>query len=330
MKQIGVLVMAYGSPDEKKDIEAYYTHIRRGRKPDPERLAELEERYDRIGGSPLNKVTEEVARKLEDDLNQRAADDVRFRAYVGMKHWHPYIADTVDQMAADGIREGIAIVLTPQYSRMSVAEYHKAANERASAHGFRFAEVESWHLEPGYIAFMADRVKEALERFPEGGDVFALFTAHSLPERILQWDDPYPKQLDETAAAIAKESGIARWKFAYQSASATGEPWLGPDILDALDELHEAGEKRVLVCPVGFVSDHLEVLYDIDVEAKEKADALGMQLERTDSPNAAEEFVRMLGDVVWRHANAAVATGGSGGGLSGSPTGGPGGSGDRA
>jgi len=318
--------MAYGSPERTSDIEAYYTHIRRGRRPDPERLAELEAKYERIGGSPLNRITEEVAGKLEARLNAGTARAV-FRTYVGMKHWRPYIADAVDRMASDGIREGVLLVLAPQYSRMSVAEYLKTARERGGERGVEFVEIESWHLEPGYIALMARRAREALNRFPDQGrSAYALFTAHSLPERILQWDDPYPRQLMETAAAVASQAGIARWRFAYQSASQTGEPWLGPDILDVLDELGRGGEKQVLVVPVGFVSDHLEILHDIDIEAKEKAESLGIELRRTESPNADDEFVGALAHVVRRSisrlSDSPIGAGGSGSaGRSGSGSG---------
>lgn len=301
----GILLMAYGSPDELEDVEAYYTHIRRGRKPSPEQLAELIDRYKRIGGSHLNKLTFGVAEAVGEYLKANAADgEGVYRVYVGMKHWHPYIADTVDAMAADGIKRAVAMVLTPQYSRMSVGEYLKTARERAQEHGIQLAEVEHWWDEPGYINLMAQRVREALDRFEpaQRTDVHVIYTAHSLPARILQWDDPYPKQLLANSEAISKAAGVTNWHFSYQSASETGEPWLGPDLLDKMEELKGEGVGSVLICPIGFVSDHLEVLYDIDVEAQAKAAELGMRLERTESPNVDLDFVRMLAEVARRQA----------------------------
>lgn len=290
----GVLVMAYGSPERLEDVEAYYTHIRRGRKPSPEQLQDLIDRYKAIGGSRLNPLTEAVARGIQERVN--------LPTYVGMKHWHPYIQDTVDKMAADGIRRAVALVLTPQYSRMSVGEYLAAARERAGQHGIELIEVEFWWDEPGYISFMAERVRKALAAFPEEerARVHVVYTAHSLPERIKRWNDPYPHQLEETARAVSRAAAVSNWHFAYQSASETGEPWLGPDILDKLVELKGAGVRGVVVSPVGFVCDHLEVCYDIDVEAVAKAKELGMRLVRTESPNDHPEFVDMLAGIVRR------------------------------
>lgn len=293
--------MAYGSPDSLADVEAYYTHIRRGRKPSAEQLADLVERYKVIGGSDLNRLTYRVAEALEQELSTAPGGEGHaYRVYVGMKHWHPYIADTVDRMAADGVQRVVAMVLTPQYSRMSVGEYLKTARERATEHALDMIEIEHWWNAPGYVEFMADRVRECRDRF-EGDDrgrVRAIFTAHSLPERILQWNDPYPEQLLATSRAVSEAAGLERWHFAYQSASHTGEPWLGPDILDLMSDLHEEGVRSLLVAPIGFVSDHLEVRYDIDVEAMARAKELGMRLERTDSPNAHPDFVRILSGVV--------------------------------
>jgi len=296
----GVLLMAYGSPDNLDDVEAYYTHIRRGRKPSPEQLADLIDRYRQIGGSGLNRITFEVAEAVEALLSESGS----YRAYVGMKHWHPYIADTVDQMADEGVRRAVAMVLTPQFSRMSVAEYLRTARERAETHGIDMVEVNQWWDEPSYIRFMAERVRQALGLFAaeERKGVRILFTAHSLPERILTWQDPYPEQLLATSKAVSEAAGVQRWQFAYQSASHTGEPWLGPDILDVLADLAGEGVRSVLVCPVGFVSDHLEVRYDIDVEARERARELGIHLERTQSPNAHPDFAQALAGVVGRYA----------------------------
>ncbi len=292
-RDTGVLLMAYGTPETLDDVPAYYTHIRGGRAPSPALVEELKERYRAIGGrSPLLEITRAQAEGLSSQLG--------LPVYVGMRHWHPYIADTVARMAADGIRQAVALALAPQYSRLSVELYLQAAREAAAPAGLTLLEVRHWHDHPLFLDHLASRVREALARFPaaERDQVHGLFTAHSLPTRILQWDDPYPRQLEETAAAVAARAGIVRWHFAYQSAGRTPEPWLGPDILTRLRELAEQGVRRVVVCPVGFVADHLEVLYDVDVEARHVAAELGLHLERTASPNADPTFVAALADVV--------------------------------
>lgn len=295
---LGLLVMAYGSPDRTEDILPYYTDIRRGRPPTPELLAELTGRYAAIGGSRLNVITHQQAAALE-----RAAAEalgLPCRAYVGMKHWRPYIAAAVARMIADGVRQAVALVLTPQYSRMSVEVYLAAAREASGGTPLRWVEVPAWYDEPLFLDFLARRVCAGLERFPaeERSKVAVIFTAHSLPERILTWNDPYPGQLQETASSVAQRAGVREWRFAYQSAGRTPEPWLGPDLLSVLEEVHHAGAPAVLVCPVGFVADHLEVLYDVDIEAGERARALGMALERTGSPNADPAFIAALAAAV--------------------------------
>jgi ferrochelatase len=280
--------MAYGTPAGPEDIAGYYTHIRGGRAPSPEKIAELAARYEAIGGlSPLLEIT----RALADRLRTAAGLPV----YVGMKHWHPFIADVVERMHADGVTGGVGIVLAPHYSRMSVGTYIKTASDtigRLGAPQLRF--VESWHLHPALIAALARRVRAALERLGAGPAAHVVFTAHSLPKRIAEFRDPYPQQLVESAKAVAEAAGVTRWSFAFQSASATGEAWLGPDILDALRDLQGKDVRNVAVCPIGFVADHLEVLYDLDVEATSLARDLGMRLVRTESLNASPEFVAIL------------------------------------
>lgn len=295
---VGILVMAYGSPESVADVEAYYTHIRRGRRPSPEQVRELIARYEAIGGSPLNAITFEIARRLE----ARLASCGRVKAYVGMKHWHPFIDAAIRKMAEEGIRRAVALALAPQYSKMSVEGYLEAARSAAAKAGIELAEVRSWHLEPHYIEALADKVGEARARFPKDvAPVQVLFTAHSLPERILEWNDPYPVQLGETCRAVAAAARVEDWSFAYQSASSTGEPWLGPDLLDVLESLKGRGYEGVLVCPAGFVTDHLEILYDIDIEAKRKAAGLGLHLERTASLHTDERFIDALAAVVRAH-----------------------------
>ncbi len=280
--------MAYGTPATPADVEAYYTHIRGGRPPSVERVEELKTRYRAIGGSsPLLDITQETARALGAHLGTPV--------YVGMKHWHPFIGETVERMHGDGVRRAVAITLAPHYSRMSVGGYIKAARAAAEKHGgpqLRF--VESWHLHPGLISTLADRVREARRRLPTAEAAAVIFTAHSLPKRILEWNDPYPRQLVETSKGVAAAAAIGRWSFSFQSASATGEPWLGPDLLDAIRDLHSKGIRDVVICPIGFVADHLEVLYDIDIKARRSADLLGMRLLRTESLNASPQFIEIL------------------------------------
>jgi protoporphyrin/coproporphyrin ferrochelatase len=278
-----VLAMAYGSPSRVEDIPAYFADIRGGRPVRPEAVAELVERYRRIGGSPLNDVTEAQRAALERELG--------VPVYVGMKHWEPWIADAVAQALAGGAERIVGLVLAPHYSRMSIGGYRdrvEAALDGAAE--LRF--VESWHDHEPFVAVLAERVR--------GTDAHVVFTAHSLPERILAAGDPYRDQLLETSRLVAERAGIrtARWSFAFQSASETGEPWLGPDIVDEVDRLHAEGVEEILVCPVGFVADHLEILWDIDVEARDRARELGLELDRIPSLNDDPAFIRALADLV--------------------------------
>jgi protoporphyrin/coproporphyrin ferrochelatase len=277
-----VILMAYGSPEHPEDIPAYFEGIRGGRPVRPEAVAELTERYRRIGGrSPLNDITEAQRAALEEETG--------LPVYVGMKHWSPWIADAVDVALADGAERIVALVLAPHYSRMSIGGYRDRL-ETALDGRAELVFVESWHDHEPYVELLAERVR--------GTDAHVVFTAHSLPERILADDDPYRDQLLETSQLIAERAGVEHWSFAYQSESRTGEPWLGPDILDELDALYEDGVRKVLVAPVGFVSDHLEILWDIDVEAREKAAALGLELDRIESLNVDPAFIRALADLV--------------------------------
>ncbi|GGJ05927.1 ferrochelatase [Alicyclobacillus cellulosilyticus] len=295
---IGVLVMAYGSPRSLAEVEAYYTHIRRGRPPTPEQLADLVARYRAIGGvSPLRAITlaqaDGIARFLADD------PDDTYRVYLGMKHAEPFIDQVVQAMYADGIREAVTLVLAPHYSSMSVRTYQEAAEAAAvRLGGPKLLHVDHWHLEPDFLDLLARRVADAMRAFPDRDRVMVVFTAHSLPERILTVGDPYPRQIRETGEAVAERLGLRHFAFAWQSAGRTAEPWLGPDILELLPTLRADGWNDVIVCPAGFVADHLEVLYDIDIECQRLAQRLGMQLVRTASLNADPAFCRMLARVV--------------------------------
>jgi protoporphyrin/coproporphyrin ferrochelatase len=279
-----VVLMAYGSPSSAEDVRPYLEDVRGGRPVSDEAVAELAERYRRIGGrSPLDDVTEAQRAALERELG--------VPVFVGMKHWRPRIADAVDAALAGGATRVIGVVLAPHYSRMSVGEYRERL-EDALAERAELVLVESWHDDPAFVNVLADRVR--------GTDAWVVFTAHSLPERILADGDPYREQLLETSRLVAEHAGLERWSFAFQSASATGEPWLGPDLLDELERLAADGVGKVLVAPVGFVSDHLEILWDIDVEAREKAGELGLELARIESLNDDPEFIRTLAGIVRR------------------------------
>jgi protoporphyrin/coproporphyrin ferrochelatase len=297
-----VLLLAYGTPGTLDDVEAYFTHIRHGRTPSPEAVANLRARYERVGGAtPLLKLTQDVQQALVVKL---AADGNPIPVYMGMKHWHPYIAEALQTMYDDGIRKFTALVLAPHYSRMSIGQYRQAVDEKQKELGdpFEFRFVDHWYERPTFVTFMAGLVKQALTQFPEKDrqSVTVVFTAHSLPERIRTWNDPYESQLQESAELVARAAGLPGFRRAWQSAGGTGEPWIGPDILDYLDTLKAEGVQHVLQVPIGFVSDHLEVLYDIDIEAKDKAKELGMTLHRTKLPNAKPEFIDVLAGVVGR------------------------------
>lgn len=295
-----VLLMAYGTPERLEDVGAYFTDIRGGRTPSPDAVQHLQERYERVGGgTPLLKITRAVREELEREL---AAAGLPRRVYTGMRHWHPFIADTIREMARDGVRRVTAIVLAPHYSRMSIGAYRARVDEALATLGapFEVDLVERWGMDPAFLEMMAGLVTQGLARFPAAArdEVRVVFTAHSLPIRIREWNDPYERELHESAAAVAERLGLRDWRFAWQSAGGTREPWIGPDILEYLQELREQGIRQVLQVPIGFVCDHLEVLYDIDIEAKDKARALGMVLERTELPNARPEFIRVLAGLV--------------------------------
>ena len=296
---VAVLLMAYGTPDTPEAVEPYYTHIRGGRPPSPEAVANLRARYERVGGTtPLLALT----RAVQDRLAERFAADGEPRpVYIGMKHGHPYRAETVKLMSVDGVRRATAIVLAPHYSRISIGGYRKyleqANAELATPVDVRI--IERWGAEPEFIAMMAALVREGLAQFDDS-DVTVVFTAHSLPVRIREWQDPYESELLESSRLAAEAAGVTGWRFAWQSAGATGEPWIGPDILEYLGTLAAEGVRNVLQVPIGFVADHLEVLYDIDVEARDRAAELGVTLRRTQLPNADPRFIDVLAAVIRR------------------------------
>ncbi len=292
MSGTAVILMAYGSPERVADVPAYYSDIRGGRPVSAEHLDDLVARYRALGiedSNPLNAITEATRAALERELG--------LPVFTGMKHWDPRIADAVQAAVSAGASRLVGLVLAPHYSRLSVAGYRRLLDDAVAGRtGVVF--VESWHDDPGLIAFLADRIRDT--------DAHVVFTAHSLPTRILEEGDPYQDQLLETARLVADSAGVEDWSFSYQSESPTGEPWLGPDILDHLEDLSGRGVESVLVCPVGFVSDHLEIRWDIDIEAQDKARELGLHLERIEMPNDDPVFVHALAEIV-RGAVASVA-----------------------
>jgi len=283
----GVVLMAYGTPRAPEEIEPYYTDIRRGRPPTPEQLADLTSRYEAIGGiSPLARLTDAQRDALQAALDERAPG--RYVVELGLKHADPKVEAGVATLAAAGVERIVGLVLAPHYSSMSIGEYLGRARTAADAAGVPFAGVESWALEPAYLAFLTAEVGRQLTAMPARTKV--VFTAHSLPQRVLASGDPYPDELRSTATAVAGALGLVegtQWSVGWQSAGRTPEPWIGPDILAVVDELAATdGVDGLLVCPCGFVADHLEVLYDLDIEARRRAEGLGLAFARTASMNA--------------------------------------------
>ena len=274
----GVLLMAYGSPESASDVRAYLGDIRAGRPVSDDAVDELTERYQRIGmPSPLLRLTRAQARAL------RAALGGGFVVEIGMKHWHPRIADGVERLLAAGVEEIVGIAAAPHHSRISIGGYEQRLRD-ALAGRAALRMVASWHDEPAFIKLVAGNVADALD----GDDIAGtrvFFTAHSLPERITQEGDPYVEQLRASASAVARASNVSDWELAFQSASATGEPWLGPDLLERLDAAADDAVPRALVVPIGFVADHLEILYDVDIQAADRAKQLGITMRRVRSPN---------------------------------------------
>jgi ferrochelatase len=289
---IGLLVMAYGGPDNLDEVEPYLMDVRGHRPTSPDIVHEVRERYREIGGrSPILERTWAQARALESALNTDRQD---FKAFVGMKHWHPYIKEILAEMCAQGIEKTVGLVMAPHYSRMSIETYFKNIEQAGSP--MQIARIEDWHLLPEYLEALARHVRDALQRFPESvrAEIPILFTAHSLPERILKWNDPYPRQLQETVKVVMEILGPRPHEFAFQSAAISTEPWLGPDASEAINRFAEEGKRNILICPIGFVCEHVEILYDIDVVYQSLARTLGVRLERIDMLNDDPEMISGL------------------------------------
>jgi ferrochelatase len=285
-----VLLMAYGSPNSLDEVGEYLRQVRGGL-PTPEEVERLRDRYRQVGGqTPLLKITLAQAKALEEKLQSERLDS---RVYIGMKHWHPFIEDVVEKIENDGAPRIIGLALAPHYSRLSIGGYADAVR-RGLARTKRpvpFTMVESWHDQQSLITALSRRVRDGLEKFNEPSKAVVLFTAHSLPKKSVAGDDPYWSQLQETSQLVASKSGIRSWDFGFQSAGKPIDSWMGPSIREKITELSGKGFRELLVCPVGFVSDHLEILYDLDIEAKSYASSLGAKLERTASLNDDPEFI---------------------------------------
>lgn len=277
-----VMLMAYGTPRHRDEIEPYYTDIRRGRPPTPEALADLVARYEAIGGlSPLAELTERQQQRLQQELD--AIDPGGYRVELGLKHAEPKIEASVEQLASEGVTKVTGLVLAPHYSTYSIGQYLDRTRTAAEPHGISVSGVDSWATEPAFVEFIASDLAARLEQMP--ADSHVVFTAHSLPQRIIDSGDPYPDELRSTAQAVAARVGLEEgngWLIGWQSAGRTPEPWIGPDILDVIDGLGANDTHRgVIVSAVGFVADHLEVLYDLDIEARARAEQAGLAFDRT-------------------------------------------------
>ena len=290
-----VLLMAYGTPRTPAEIEPYYTDIRRGRAPTPEQLADLVARYDAIGGiSPLAARTEAQRDALQVALNETAPD--RYDVVLGLKHAAPMIETAVNDLAASGYQHIIGLVLAPHYSSFSIGQYMDRTRKAAEPHGITVTSIDSWATEPAFVEFLAADLRSRLADMPANTKV--LFTAHSLPQRIIDAGDPYPDELRSTAEAVAAAAGLdswSSWSIAWQSAGRTPEPWIGPDILAVIDDLATSeNASGVVVCACGFVADHLEVLFDLDIEAKKHAEDKGLAFDRTSCVNDDATIMRAL------------------------------------
>jgi ferrochelatase len=293
---IGVLVMAYGGPDNLDEVEPYLMDVRGYRATAPEIVHEVRERYREIGGrSPILERTQAQAAALQTVLNEQGQD---FKVFVGMRHWRPFIPDVLAEMSAQGMERTVGLVMAPHYSRMSIQAYFNKIEEANS--GMQIARIHDWHLLPEYLDALAGRVRAALERFPESvrEDVPVVFTAHSLPEQILEWGDPYPMQLLATVDALMERLGPHPHEFAYQSAAISTIPWLGPDASEVMERYAAEERRHMLICPIGFVCEHVEILYDIDIVYQKLAQELGVRLERIEMLNDDPQMIRGLAGLV--------------------------------
>ena len=304
-EHIGVILMAYGGPDKLDDVPEYLLDVRSGRPMEQELIDEFVERYREIGGrSPILELTQAQAKGVEKALNNRKAKEagIKYTTYVGMRHWYPYIRDVVPQIVEDDVDRIVGVVMAPHYSKMSVGKYMDQLREGLEKAGSSIPvnEVHSWKDQPMFISGVSSRIRDALRKYPSDlrKEVPILFTAHSLPTRILEWGDEYPDELRVSVEMVADRVRQRHWRFAYQSQGASAEPWLGPTVEETLEELAAEGFKHVLMVPIGFVCDHVEILYDVDIEHKEHAEQLGMELSRIKSLNDGPMLCRAVAEAV--------------------------------
>ena len=300
MSKKAVLMLAYGTPDSVDGMACYLRDIRGGRPMSQEFIDEFKHRYSLIGGkSPLTALTYDQAKKTGQGLAERGYD---LPVYVGMRHWSPWIKDAIGQMYIQGIEEAVAIVMAPHYSKMSIGKYWDKINEAQAEVGstIKFSFVDAWYQQPKFLQAIEAHIRAGLEKFPaaEREQVKIVFTAHSLPARLTKMGDPYDHQLQDNARIVAKRLGQVDWMFSYQSAAETGEPWLGPQIEEVVVDLAQQGYKHMLVAPIGFVCDHVEILYDLDIEAKKLAEAHNIRLERIESMNSDPLFIGAVADAI--------------------------------
>lgn len=299
--------MAYGTPRHRDEIEPYYTDIRRGRPPTPEALADLIARYDAIGGiSPLAALTEAQRDALQAALDERAPG--AFQVVLGLKHADPKIEQTAAELVEAGTQRIVGLVLAPHYSSYSIGQYLDRTRAVAEPAGIEVLGVDSWAVEPAFVSFIASDLADRLASMPDGTHVW--FTAHSLPQRIIDAGDPYPDELAATARAVAERAGMSedQYSIAWQSAGRTPEPWLGPDVLEVIDDAAQRGIPGVIISSVGFVADHLEVLYDLDIEARQRAESHGLAFDRTACVNDDATVMSALAQRVIELAGAAVSS----------------------
>jgi len=299
MTKKAAMILAYGTVTSVDRMRCYLSDIRGGRPMSDEFVEEFKHRYTLIGGSPLAELTLDQAKKTAEELQRRGQN---IPVYLGMRHWSPWIKDAVGQMYLHGVEEAVAIVMAPHYSKMSIGKYWDKINEAQEMHGtsINFTFVDSWYKQPKFLQAIENNVRAGLEKFsPDVRDkVKVVFSAHSLPERLIKMGDPYDDELKDNARLVAERLGNVDWMFSYQSAAHTGEPWLGPQIEDVVVDLANQGYKHMLVAPIGFVSDHVEILFDIDIEAKQIATEHGVQLERIDSMNSNPLFIGAVADAI--------------------------------
>jgi len=308
-RPVAVLLMAMGGPDCLENVEAYLMDVRGGRATPPELVEEIRRRYRLTGGkSPVFGITQEVARALEQRLN--GSGEQRYRCYVGLRHWHPFIKETYARLLEDVPERIIGLCMAPQYSSLSIGAYIKkveeARTELASETPISF--VTSWHRHPLLIASIVGNIHQTLQKFPVEvrPRVPILFTAHSLPERVVAMQDLYPEEVKGTVQAVCEQLGSQPTRFAYQSQGRSGEKWLGPSVEETLAELAQEGHRHVLVAPIGFICDHVETLYDIDIELKQLAQTKGLQLERIPMLNASPALIDIVTAVVEAHESSLV------------------------